>query len=369
MPTIVKTPSGTWKTVIRKTGWPTVIKTFRLKKDAEDWGRRTEDDMVRGLFIQRASSERLTLEMAMKRYLAEITPNKRPLTQRGELRCSLPVIKFFGKYSLAAISPELVAKYRDMRLAGEDRLKDGKPRPRAPNTIRLELSLLGHLFTIAMKEWGVGLPHNPVLGIRKPAPGPGRNRRLTKAEEKKLFAAADAHTNPMLGWIARIALETGMRSSEIVTLRVEQVDTKRRIVKLENTKNTMPRTVPLSLAAKKLFDSALANPTRPETTNLIFFGEPGVDGARRPYNFNKIWLDIKSRVGVEDFHFHDLRHEAVSRFVEAGFSDQEVSAISGHKSMQMLKRYTHLRAEDLVSRLDNLAKRRVDTQQAKTSKP
>ncbi len=305
----------------------------------------------------------------MKRYLAEITPNKRPLTQRGELRCSLPVIKFFGKYSLAAISPELVAKYRDMRLAGEDRLKDGKPRPRAPNTIRLELSLLGHLFTIAMKEWGVGLPHNPVLGIRKPAPGPGRNRRLTKAEEKKLFAAADAHTNPMLGWIARIALETGMRSSEIVTLRVEQVDTKRRIVKLENTKNTMPRTVPLSLAAKKLFDSALANPTRPETTNLIFFGEPGVDGARRPYNFNKIWLDIKSRVGVEDFHFHDLRHEAVSRFVEAGFSDQEVSAISGHKSMQMLKRYTHLRAEDLVSRLDNLAKRRVDTQQAKTSKP
>ena len=55
---------------------------------------------------------------------------------------------------------------------------------------------------------------------------------------------------------------------------------------------------------------------------------------------------------MTDLHFHDLRHEAVSRFVEMGLSDQEVAAISGHKSMQMLKRYTHLRAEDLVEKLD-----------------
>jgi integrase len=59
-------------------------------------------------------------------------------------------------------------------------------------------------------------------------------------------------------------------------------------------------------------------------------------------------------VWIKDFHFHDLRHEAVSRFVEAGFSDQEVAAISGHKSMQMLKRYNHLRAEGLVGRLDTM---------------
>ena len=78
MPTIVKTPSGTWKAVIRKTGFPSNIKTFRLKKDAEDWARRTEDEMVRGLFIQRGPSERLTFEKAMERYLAEVTPTKRP---------------------------------------------------------------------------------------------------------------------------------------------------------------------------------------------------------------------------------------------------------------------------------------------------
>jgi integrase len=304
------------------------------------------------MLIQRAPSERTTLEAAMKRYLSEVTPTKRPTTQNNERKRSTPLVAFFGKYSLAAI--KLIAEYRDKRLAGEDRMKDGKPQPRAANTVRLELALLGHLFTIAVKEWGLGLPFNPVLNIRRPPPGPGRNRRLTPDEEKRLLASVDQHSNPMLSWIVRIAIETGMRSSEIITLRRSQVELDRRIVRLIETKNTLPRTVPLSLAATEQFRLALKNPVRPTDTDLNFFGEPGKDDKRRPYNFNKVWLDIKKKVGVTDFKFHDLRHEAVSRFVEAGLSDQEVASISGHKSMQMLKRYTHLRAEDLVSRLDDV---------------
>lgn len=357
MATIVKTPSGTWKALIRKTGWPATAKTFRTKRDAEDWARRTENEMVRGMYIQRAPAERMTVEEALKRYLAEVTPTKRPMTQLSERRHSKPLIQHLGKYSLAALTTEIVAQYRDMRLAGEDRKdKDGKskPQPRAANTVRLDLTLLGHMFTVAIKEWGLGLPFNPVLNIRKPSPGPGRNRRLSVDEEKRLFEAVDKHSNPMLRWIVRSALETGMRSSEIVTLRRGQVDLARRVVRLLDTKNTLPRTVPLTAAATVLFQEALNNPIRPIGTDLIFFGEPGKDKRRRPYNFNKVWLDIKRAAGCADFRFHDLRHEAVSRFVEAGLSDQEVSAISGHRSMQMLKRYTHLRAEDLVAKLDTL---------------
>lgn len=357
MATIVKTPSGTWKALIRKTGWPATAKTFRTKRDAEDWARRTEDEMVRGMYIQRAPAERMTVEEALKRYLAEVTPTKRPMTQLSERRHSKPLIQHLGKYSLAALTTEIVAQYRDMRLAGEDRKdKDGKskPQPRAANTVRLDLALLGHMFTVAIKEWGLGLPFNPVLNIRKPSPGPGRNRRLLVDEEKRLFEAVDKHSNPMLRWIVRSALETGMRSSEIVTLRRGQVDLARRVVRLLDTKNTLPRTVPLTAAATVLFQEALNNPIRPIGTDLIFFGEPGKDKRRRPYNFNKVWLDLKRAAGCADFRFHDLRHEAVSRFVEAGLSDQEVSAISGHRSMQMLKRYTHLRAEDLVAKLDTL---------------
>lgn len=354
MATIVKTPSGTWKAVIRKAGWPTTIKTFRLKKDADDWSRRTEDEMVRGLHIQRGPSERMTFEAAMKRYLVEVTPTKRPLTQNAEKNRAVSLVAFFGKYSLAAITTELIAQYRDARLAGADRMKEGKAQPRAANTVRLDLALIGHLFTVAVKEWGIGLPYNPVLNLRRPSPGPGRNRRLSADEESRLMAAVDKHSNPMLGWIVRIAIETGMRSSEIATLRPSQVELERRIVRLIETKNTLPRTVPLSMAATESFRLALNNPVRPDGTDLIFYGEPCRDGKRRPYNFNKVWADVKKGVGVTDFKFHDLRHEAVSRLVESGLSDQEVASISGHKSMQMLRRYTHLRAEDLVAKLDSL---------------
>ena len=354
MPTITKTASGTWKALVRKKGYPAAIKTFRLKRDAEDWGRRAEDEMVRGLFIQRAPSERTIFSAAMERYLNEVTPTKRPSTQVTEKGRSLPLLAFFGKYSLASITPELVAKYRDYRLSGEDRLKDGKPHPRAPNTVRIEMALLGHLFTVAIKEWGIGFASNPMLSVRRPAPGPGRNRRFVNDEEERLKAVIDSHSNPMLKWIVDLAIETGMRSSEIATLKLDQVDIKRQIVHLLETKNTTPRTVPMSKRATETMSMAMKNPVRPKTTHLIFFGEAGKDGKIRPYNFNKVWGEKRTAAGLANFHFHDMRHEAVSRFVERGFSDQEVSAISGHKSMQMLKKYTHLRAEDLVSRLDEI---------------
>jgi integrase len=111
---------------------------------------------------------------------------------------------------------------------------------------------------------------------------------LSAGEEKRLLKAIDEHSNPMLSWIAHIALETGMRASEILTLRRMQVDLKRRIVRLLETKNTQPSTAPLGLAAVKFFRSALNHPVRPIDTDLIFYGEPGKDGKRRPYQFNPV---------------------------------------------------------------------------------
>lgn len=161
MATIVKTPSGTWKAVIRKIGWPTTAKTFRTKRDAEDWARRTEDEMVRGVYLSRAPSEKLTVSAALKRYMEEVSATKKPTTQRSERFTSQHLDAFFGKYSMAAVSAELVAKYRDERLAA------GK----SNNTVRIELAMLGHLFRVAIQEWGIGLTFNPVANIRKPGIG------------------------------------------------------------------------------------------------------------------------------------------------------------------------------------------------------
>ena len=344
MATITKTPAGTWKAIIRKNGWPSVGKTFRIKRDAEDWARRTEDEMVRGVYIQRSQAEQLTVSKALDRYLKEVTPTKKASTQTAEQNKSNRLRAEFGDYSLAAVTPDLVADYRDKRLA------DGK----SNNTVRLELALLSHLFTTAIREWRVGLTYNSVANIRKPKPGEGRDRRLTSEEEKRLLVATDAHSNPMFGWVVRLALFTGMRSGEILGLRRSQVDLKKRTVLLKDTKNGSSRSVPLLKAAVDVMQAALNNPVRPIDTDLIFFGEPGRDGKRRSYVISKIWASQTKSVGLSDLHFHDLRHEFVSRLVEAGLSDQKVSAISGHKSMQMLKRYTHLRTEDLADEMDRL---------------
>ena len=243
---------------------------------------------------------------------------------------------------MAALSPDLIANYRD------ERLSEGK----SPDTVRIELALLSHLYTIAIREWHLGLLYSPVANIRKPTPGRGRNRRLTPDEERRLLKACRALPNPTLGWLVRTALHTTMRAGELLTLQKDQVDLPRRIVRLEQTKNGSARTVPLSRAAVATLREALKHPARPEETSLVFPGEPGKDGQRRPYQFHCVWSRMLKRAGITGLRFHDLRYEAVSRLVEAGLSDQEVAAISGHRTMQMLKRYTHLRAEDLVARLD-----------------
>lgn len=135
--------------------------------------------MVRGIFIKRSPAERMAA--ALDRYLKDISPTKKVSTQSRETRRIRLIKDAFGKYSLAAVTPDLIANYRDQRLAA------GK----SNNTVRLELALLGPLYSVAIREWQIGLLYNPVANIRKPKPGEGRNRRLTADEETRLLAAAD----------------------------------------------------------------------------------------------------------------------------------------------------------------------------------
>ena len=195
---------------------------------------------------------------------------------------------------------------------------------------------------------------NPVTNVRKPSPGKGRDRRLDAEEEQRLLAACDEHSNPFLGWIVRLALYTAMRHGEIVNLTRSQVNLSKRTLFLTDTKNDTVRTVPLTDKAYVTIIEVLDFPIRPDGTDFLFYGNPGRDGKIRPYQSARAWDDAIERTGIANLRFHDLRHEATSRFVEAGLSDQQVSAITGHKSMQMLKRYTHLRNEDLVSMIKDI---------------
>ena len=344
MATFTKRKSGNWKAIIRRKGWPNVAKTFRIKKDAEDWARTTEDEIVRGIYFPRSESENITIADALDRYIKEVTPTKKATTQQGNRVQAKQLKSKLGRYSLAVLSSTQIAAFRDKRLA------DGK----SNNTVRLELALISHLYSTAIMEWGLGLTINPVNNVKKPSPGKGRNRRLEDDEERRLILACEEHSNPLLAWIVELALYTAMRKSEIINLTCKNLNMKKRTVTLFDTKNDYMRTVPMTNKAHRTFKKVLDYPFRPKDTELLFFGEPGRDGTRRPYTISKMWLKALNNANIEGFKFHDLRHEATSRLVEAGLSDQEVSTITGHKSMQMLRRYTHLRGGDLVSKIKDI---------------
>lgn len=169
-----------------------------------------------------------------------------------------------------------------------------------------------------------------------------------------MLAACDEYSNPILGWVVRIALYTAMRNSEIFALTEANIDLDKKVVTIHDTKNKDSRTIPLTNKAQAVFKDVLVNAHRSPDTDLLFHGDPGKDRKIRAYSLAKCWRRALVKAEIEDFKFHDLRHEATSRFVEAGLSDQQVASITGHKSMQMLRRYTHLRNEDLVSLICNI---------------
>ncbi|MEG5609443.1 site-specific integrase [Enterobacter hormaechei] len=228
-----------------------------------------------------------------------------------------------------------IATYRD------DRLKQRNPRTGNPitgNTVRLELALLSSLFGIARVEWGT-CRNNPVELVRKPKVSKGRDRRLTSSEERRL-SRYFRERNMMLYIIFHLALETAMRQGEILNLQWEFIDLQHGVAHLPDTKNGSSRDVPLSRKARNLLQMLPA-----QLKGQIF--------SYTSSGFKSAWRHALNAIAIEDLHFHDLRHEAISRFFELGtLNVMEVAAISGHRSMNMLKRYTHLRAYQLVSKLD-----------------
>ncbi|HRO63608.1 site-specific integrase [Thermomonas sp.] len=361
MATFVRTKSQCWKAIIRHRGYKTRCRTFHLKRDAVRWVCQVENDM---LLHEKApgAGKPLLFRDAMARYLAEVSVRKSSRTHYVDHTRSKPLLAFFGNIPLTQITPDLAASYREHRL--QSKREDPRdpifqmPETLAPATVRLEMSLLSHLFLIAIREWHIGLNANPLSFVQRPPPSPGRTRRLSRQEERRLLREADRYCNPMTGWIIRIAIETGMRRQEICSLQMHQVDLHRRIIHLTTTKNGDARTIPLSLPAVEALSRAIAHPNRPANSDYIFFGQANVGQCHGIYSFWAGWDHVRRQAGLATLRFHDLRHEAISRLVEGGLGDMEVASISGHRSMQMLRRYTHLRAEHLVKRLDQLARRK-----------
>lgn len=243
-----------------------------------------------------------------------------------------------GHLPFNEIFPIHIISYRDHRLSTQHPYDSTKTLSGA--TVKLELMLLSHVFSTAITEWGMDILKNPVLKIRKPKVNPGRARRLTQQEEKALLRAALKHQNIELYAIITLALETAMRQGEILSLLWENINWDKRTAFLPTTKNGDSREVPLSKAAFTILRVHLT----PKQTGKVF--------TYTPSGIKSTWRDLIRSIGVENFHFHDLRHCAISSLLERGLNSIEVATISGHKSMAMLKRYAHIQSYKLVSKLD-----------------
>jgi integrase len=316
----------TWQVQIRRHGHAPLSRTFRLKSNAEVWAREKEAQLDRSeLPVDTRSLRSHTLADLLERYAATIMPRKRS-ADRERYMLRVVLRHPMARLSLHRLTPAEVARYRDDRLAAV-----------SGETVRRELAIVRHCLEVARSEWGFVLPVNPVRQVKLPRPSNPRERRATTAELQQLLTACEAIGSRWLPAVIQLAVETGMRRSELLAMRWDDVDMVVRTVLLRTTKNGHPRTVPLSPRALEIIRDT------PRVGDTVFVVSANA--------VRLAWQRLKRRAGVSGLRFHDLRHEAVSRFFEKGLNMPEVAAISGHRDPRMLMRYTHPKAAAIAVKL------------------
>ncbi|GAV19310.1 site-specific tyrosine recombinase XerC [Mariprofundus micogutta] len=336
-----------WEVRVRRKGYPLQCNTFESKAEAEAWASTIESEMARKVFRSFSEAENTLFTELLDRYGEELTPKKRGAKQEAS---KLRVISRYpiAEYSIALIGGKELAEYRNTRLKSV-----------SPKTVHDELVLIGHVIKVAMQDWGLALPHgNPIESVRKPKVGNNsRDRRIFGEEEKRLLAACKEYGEPLPS-IVTLALETGMRRGEIADLQWKYINLKNNTLHLPETKNEESRDVPLSSTAIRTLNKL------PRNINGRVFSMRA-DSITKAFSrscsracehvFERMAgeeTDCDNCEGIKNLRFHDLRHEATSRFFELGLNPMQVAAITGHKTLQMLQRYTHLKAEDLAKLLN-----------------
>lgn len=308
---------------IRRGNIAVKTRTFLSLADAQKWALR-EESRIDDTVVEVASSDKL--RDILEKYVNEITPIKKGAFQETK-RISRLLRDPISDVSLKRLTGGLLTAFRDRRM------KDGI------RTCQYDLVLIRHIIEVARKEWGYYLGANPVNLVRIPNGVRKRDRRLTKEEAIAFHSALQQCWNPVFRALILLAEETGMRQSELLNLQWANVDCPNATLFLPDTKNGTPRVIPISERAQRIL-------------NGLGRGDLEVFPLTK-FAIRNAWLRLIKRAGIKNYRFHDLRHEAISRFFELGLSVPEVALISGHKTPTMLFRYTHLRAEDVGKKLRN----------------
>ena len=334
--------NSSYRVRITRQGKSTLCATFYSRLEAVQWAKQTEAELRLGIYQDKAQSpvgSTIPFREAVEKYIPSHSIYKgNHKTEAGILRI---LASRWETKTLGSIDKQ------DIVLLKEELLAKG----RAASTVNHYLNALSQLYQIAINEWGLKL-NNPISGIKRMPEPQGRMKRISKEAEAALLSYCTRLKLSYLADMIIVALETGMRCGEILSMRWEDVDFINRKVLLRHTKNGDSRQVPLTSRAKEVFEQLASQ----DTSDLVF---PHCRWAIRRHFTKVVKESAKSQKGAQnpftDFRFHDLRHEALSRLSDKGLNVIELAHISGHKTLAMLRRYTHPCHVSLIRKLDTIA--------------
>lgn len=314
--------------IVRLKGYPQQTETFARKTDAKRWALQTEAAIREGRHFKTVEAKRHTLTELVERYIRDVAPGLKT-SQMREAHLLWWKAEI-GDHVLADVTPALLIEKRDKLAREHCRIgrpprarvnaqpRSVSPRLRTSSTVNRYMDAASHMFTIAMREWQ-WIDENPFRKISSLKEPPGRVRFLDDDERARLCTECKAHSD-VLYTIVVLALSTGARRGEMLGLSWKDVDFARRTLVLHETKNGERRALPLQGRAFALVQD-LAKVRRIDT-DLLF---PGTKDPHKPLAVGNIFNAAVTRAGIENFHFHDLRHSAASYLAMNGATIPEIA--------------------------------------------
>ena len=321
---------ASYRVMVRLQSRPTQYATFKRKTDAKHWGQQTEEAIREGRYFATAEAKKHTLAELIERYEREVLSQKSESKRRDQERHLRWWKDRIGTRTLSDVTSALVSEYRSV-LVSETTVGGKK---RSPATVNRYLTSLSHAFAVAAREWE-WLGQSPVRNVKKLREPRGRVRFLSDEERSRLLAACQVADDSRLYVLVVLAVSTGARQGELLRLRWPDIDLRRGVAVLHQTKNDERRALPLTGLALAVLTER--SKVRRLDTDLVFANSEG-----QPIFPRKAWEDALRAAQIEDFRFHDLRHSAASYLAMSGATLAEIAEVLGHKTLAMVKRYSHL---------------------------
>ena len=299
------------------------------RKLAERIYHKVLGQIAEGKWFEKLPGEERLFRELMEKYMVEHSrPNKAPNSHIRDKSLSAHLLKAFADLPLARITPKLIAEYKPQRR------KEGA----APATINRELSLMGHVYNMGIKEWE-WVADNPVSRVSKEKVRNTIERWLTLEEEEELLAASPAWLRQMIV----LVLHTGLRQGEVLGLKWSQIDLFRKTLIITEQKNQGVDTLPLNETAMEVLKARTK--VRHIRCETVFYNGSGKRMDAR--NLLRVFYGARKKAKLEDFRFHDLRHTWATRLVQAGVDLYTVQRLGRWKTISMVMRYAHHCTESL----------------------